>query len=270
LGQNFLTDPNLLGLIVREAALANTDVVLEVGGGRGALTRRLAPEVARVHVIELDGRLRAELKPLAAEAGNVNLLWGDAMRVELATLAPSPTKMVSNLPYSIATPLLLRTIAELPSVGEWLVMVQLEIARRLGAEPGTRAYGSPSAIVQLACAVELVRAVDPAVFTPRPRVRSALVRLRRRGPAPAAAVHELIRAAFAHRRKALARSLELARPGSLDPARAALEELGVPPDSRAEALSPEQLAALARRMVEGDDRPAAVAAGKAVIGDGGR
>jgi len=222
--------------------------VLEVGGGGGALTERLAPAVAYVHVVEMDERLRSELEPLAQEAGNVNLVWGDAIRLDLASLAPPPTAMVSNLPYSIATPLLLRTISELPSLSEWLVMVQLEIAERLRAEPGTRAYGSPSAIVQLACEVELVRKVDPAVFTPRPRVRSALVRMRRRAPAPPAEVHELIRATFAHRRKSLARSLELARPGSLGPARAALTELGLPEDSRAEALSPEQLAALAERV----------------------
>jgi 16S rRNA (adenine1518-N6/adenine1519-N6)-dimethyltransferase len=248
LGQNFLADSNLLDLIVREAGLAESDVVLEVGGGGGALTERLAPKVACVHVIEADERLRGELEPLAREAGNVGLVWGDALKLELGALAPAPTAMVSNLPYSIATPLLLRTISELPSLDRWMVMVQLEIAERLRARPGTKAYGSPSAVAQLAADIELVRKVDPAVFTPRPRVDSALVRMRRRAPAPPPAVRELIRAAFAHRRKSLARSLELARPGSLEPARAALAALGLPEDSRAEALSPEQLAGLAERI----------------------
>jgi 16S rRNA (adenine1518-N6/adenine1519-N6)-dimethyltransferase len=109
-------------------------------------------------------------------------------------------------------------------------------------------------VAQLACEVELVRKVDPAVFTPRPRVESALLRLRRRGPAPSDEVRELIRAAFAHRRKSLARSLELARPGSLGPAREALAELGLVEDARAEALAPEQLAELATRILEGDAR----------------
>jgi 16S rRNA (adenine1518-N6/adenine1519-N6)-dimethyltransferase len=248
LGQNFLADQNLLDAIVREASLDTSDVVLEVGGGGGALTERLAPAVARLHVIELDDRLRDELEPLAKAAGNVDLVWGDAMRVDLGNLAPAPTKMVANLPYSVATPLLLRTISELPSLREWLVMVQREIADRLGADPGGKEYGSASVQVQLACEVTMLRAVDPAVFVPRPRVGSALIRLRRRGPAPSASLSELVRDAFAHRRKSLARSVELARPGALGPVRRALERIGKPADARAEALSPGDFEALHRAL----------------------
>src|SRR5262245_57261190 len=160
------------------------------------------------------------------------------MRVDLAALTPPPTKMVANLPYSVATPLLIRTISLLPSLGDWVVMVQREIADRLRAEPGTRAYGSPSVLVQLACEVTLLRSVDPAVFVPRPRVASALVRLRRTAPAVSELLAALVRGAFAHRRKSLARSLELASPGSLEPARQALEEIGKPAGARAETLSP--------------------------------
>jgi 16S rRNA (adenine1518-N6/adenine1519-N6)-dimethyltransferase len=248
LGQNFLVDSNLLDAIVREARLQPGDVVLEVGGGGGALSERLARQVAHLHVVEYDERLREELEPLAAEHPNVELIWGDAIKLDLAALRPAPTRMVSNLPYSIATPLLLRTIAELPSLGEWLVMVQREIAERLRAEPGGREYGSPSVLAQHACEVSLVRTVDPAVFTPRPRVESALLRLIRRGPAAGPDLSALVRAAFAHRRKSLARSLELAQPGRLKLAREALEEIGLPADARAQALSPAQFAALAERL----------------------
>jgi 16S rRNA (adenine1518-N6/adenine1519-N6)-dimethyltransferase len=251
LGQNFLADSNLLEAIIREASVSADDVVLEVGGGGGALTERLAPQVARVWVIELDERLRGELEPLAEAARNVDLVWGDAMRVDLAALQPPPTKMVANLPYSIATPLLLRTITELPTVAEWVVMLQREIADRLRAEPGTREYGSPSVLVQLACEVEMLRTVDPAVFVPRPRVGSALVRLRRRGDAPPEQLAKLVRDAFAHRRKALARSLELARPGTLEATRGALERIGKPADARAETLTPSEFEKLGRLLEEG-------------------
>lgn len=240
LGQNFLADPNLLDAIVREVDLSPSDVVLEVGGGGGALTERLAPAVRWLHVIELDERLRGELEPLSEELGGIDLVWGDAMRAELGRLAPPPTKMVANLPYSIATPLLVKTIAELPSLEVWVVMVQREIANRLRAKPGTREYGSPSVLVQLACEVTLLRRVDPAVFVPRPRVESALLRLRRKAPGASEDLAALIRLAFQHRRKSLARSLELSRAGSFEPARLALESVGKPADARAETLSPEE------------------------------
>jgi 16S rRNA (adenine1518-N6/adenine1519-N6)-dimethyltransferase len=252
LGQNFLADPNLLETIVREAALESADVVLEVGGGGGALSERLAPAVSCLHLVEIDERLRPELEPLAEEAGNVNLVWGDAMRIDLGALLPPPTKLVANLPYSIATPLLLRTIADLPSLTGWLVLVQREIAERLRAAPGGREYGSPSVLVQLACEVTLLRTVDPAVFTPRPRVESALLRLRRRGPTAPEAVRKLVREGFAHRRKSLARSLELARPGRLEAVRRGLEAIGRPADARAETLTGTDFEALAEALDKRD------------------
>jgi 16S rRNA (adenine1518-N6/adenine1519-N6)-dimethyltransferase len=247
LGQNFLADPNLLDAIVRDAELAPEDVALEVGAGEGVLSERLAAAAAHLHTVEIDRGLAPALERIAA-LPNVELHWGDAMKLDLGELQPPPTAMVANLPYSVATPLILRTIEELPTLGRWTVMVQREIADRLRAAPGSRTYGGPSAIAQLACEVELVRAVDPAVFKPRPRVDSAILRLRRTGPGADAETRELIRAAFAHRRKSLARSLEHARPGSLAPARAALAELRLPEDARAEQLAPEQFAALSVKL----------------------
>lgn len=200
-----------------------------------------------MHAVELDRGLEPFLAPIAARP-NVDLHWGDAMKLDFTTLDPAPTAVVANLPYSVATPVLLRTIEQLPSVKSWTVMVQREIADRLRAAPGSRTYGSPSVLAQLACEVRLVRTVDPAVFKPRPRVESAILGLRRTGPAADPATRDLVRAAFAHRRKSLARSLEHARPGSLAPARAALRKLDLPENARAEALSPRELQALAKAL----------------------
>jgi len=248
LGQNFLADPNLLDAIVRDSGVGPGDVVLEVGAGEGVLTERLAALAARVHTVEIDRGLEEALAPIAA-LPNVSLHWGDAVKLDLAAFEPAPTAMVANLPYSVATPVLLRTIAEIPGLATWTVMVQLEIAERLRAAPGSRVYGAPSAVAQLACEVELVRKVDPAVFRPRPRVDSAILRLRRTGPGADAATRNLVRAAFAHRRKTLARSLEIAGlrgvPQPRSAARAGLAELGLPEDARAERLAPADFAALA-------------------------
>jgi 16S rRNA (adenine1518-N6/adenine1519-N6)-dimethyltransferase len=252
LGQNFLADRNLLQAIVRDAELEPDDVVLEVGGGEGALTGELAPLVGRVHVIELDQRLRPQLEAVAAEHGNVELHFGDAMRLDLGELDPAPTRMVANLPYAIATPLLLRTISELAELQTWALMVQREIADRLRAPPGSRVYGSPSVLVQLACEIRILRSVDRAVFTPRPRVDSALIGLRRHAPGATPEVSAVVREAFAHRRKSLARSLEYARPGVRDAAREALVELGLPADARAEQLSPQQFSSLAAALSGGE------------------
>lgn len=248
LGQNFLADPNLLDAIVRDAELEPGDVALEIGGGEGVLTERIAERVAHVHVVELDAGLADGLEELAERAGNVSVVRGDAMRLDLTALDPAPTTVPSNLPYSVATPVLLRTIAELPAVERWTVMVQREIADRLRAHPSTSAYGSPSVLAQLACEVELIRTVNRAVFRPRPRVDSALVRLRRVGPTPAVGVAQLVRDAFAHRRKPLASSLELAGGPSRREVRAALERLRLEGDVRAERLAPAQFAELADEL----------------------
>jgi 16S rRNA (adenine1518-N6/adenine1519-N6)-dimethyltransferase len=251
LGQNFLVDDNVLDVIGRTAELSPDDVVLEIGGGLGVLSEYLAPRVRHLHVIETDRRLEPALADALAPYDNAKLVIGDVMDVELASLEPGPTKVVANLPYGVAVPAIVRTIEELPQVASWTLMVQREIADRLAAQPGNKTYGVPSVIVRLACEVKLVRPISRNVFQPVPNVDSALLRLRRTGPAPRAEVQSIVRGAFAHRRKALARSLEL-HPGSAAGiragARSALEQMGHPADERAERLAPEEFVDLAERL----------------------
>jgi 16S rRNA (adenine1518-N6/adenine1519-N6)-dimethyltransferase len=249
LGQNFLVDPNILNVIGREAMLAPDDVVLEVGGGEGMLSAYLAPRVAWLHVVELDERLREPLTARAGAFANVSVHWGDAMKLDLGALQPAPAKLVANLPYGVAAGVLLRTIEELRSVRMCVAMVQREVGERLAAPPGGRDYGVTSVLAQLAGEVKVVRAVPRTVFRPVPNVDSVLVRIVRRGPAATQAVRGLVGAAFAHRRKALARSLALAGVGpGREAARAALVALGHPEDVRAERLAPQEFVALAEAL----------------------
>jgi 16S rRNA (adenine1518-N6/adenine1519-N6)-dimethyltransferase len=254
LGQNFLIDRNILDVIERLAELAPDDVVLEVGGGPGVLSVRLAARVRHLHVVEVDERLRERLAGELAPFANVDLHIGDALELDLAALDPAPTKVVANLPYGVAATVILRTITELPGVGQWVVMVQREVGERFAAAPGTAAYGVPSVLAQLACEVKVLRPVSRTVFRPVPNVDSVLLGLRRHGPAADPAVTRLVHGAFAHRRKALAGSLALAPAGGgfgadvRERARAALVELGHPADQRAERLSPEEFRALAPRL----------------------
>ena len=251
LGQNFLIDPNILDVIERLAALSSDDVVLEVGGGPGVLSVRLAPRVRHLHVVEVDSRLRDALTGELAPFANATLHMADAVGLDLSALDPAPTKVVANLPYGVAATVILRTITELPGVGQWVVMVQREVGERFAAAPGTAAYGVPSVMAQLACEVKVLRAVSRNVFRPVPNVDSVLLGLRRHGPAPDADVSALVHAAFAHRRKALAGSLALAPgfgAGVRERARAALTEMGHPPDERAERLAPEEFRELAAHI----------------------
>jgi 16S rRNA (adenine1518-N6/adenine1519-N6)-dimethyltransferase len=247
LGQNFLIDSNILDVIARAAELGAADVVLEVGGGLGVLSEHLAERVAHVHVVELDRGLEPALRDALDAHANTTLHLADAVKLDLAGLDPAPTKVVANLPYGVAASVILRTISDLPGVTTWVAMVQREVGERLAARPSTAAYGVPSVLAQLACEVRVLRPVSRTVFHPVPNVDSALVRLTRRGPAPEPALRALVQQGFAHRRKALARSLSLApgaAPDVRERARAALEAIGRPPDARAEQLAPEEWRAL--------------------------
>jgi 16S rRNA (adenine1518-N6/adenine1519-N6)-dimethyltransferase len=251
LGQNFLVDRNILDVIERLADLESDDVVLEIGGGEGVLSERLAAGVRHVHVVEVDRRLEQGLRGVLGNAQNATLHMTDALELDLAALKPPPNKVVANLPYGIAATVILRTIEELESVQSWVVMVQREVGERLAAAPGSAAYGVTSVLAQLACEVKVLRPVARTVFRPVPNVDSVLVGLRRVGPPADRSVSAIVHGAFAHRRKALARSLALARGAEPDVrgrARTALVEMGHPPDERAERLAPEEFRELSRTL----------------------
>ena len=259
LGQNFLIDDNILGVIDRAAELDAADVVLEVGGGLGVLSEYIAPRVAHLHVVEIDRTLEQPLAEALAPFDNTTLHLTDAVGLDLAELEPPPGKVVANLPYGVAATVLLKSIAELPGARVWVAMVQREVGERLAAGPGSKAYGATSVLAQLACEVRVLRKVARTVFHPEPNVESALVLLRRRAPAPPPELAALVHAGFAHRRKALAGSLALvpgAPEGLRDATRAALAELGQPQDARAERLAAEDWPRLADAI--GRDRLAAL------------
>jgi 16S rRNA (adenine1518-N6/adenine1519-N6)-dimethyltransferase len=241
LGQHFLVDENILGVIGRLAELEPDDVVLEVGPGLGVLTRYLAARVARVHAVELD----TSLEPHLRDAGdNVVLQFGDAVRLDLHAIAPDATKLVANLPYNVATPLLVESLDGLPQIERWCVMVQREVADRIFASPSTKAYGAVSVLVQLVCERTGFHPVSRSVFRPPPNVDSALVAFRRVAlPHDFARIKKVVGAGFAHRRKTLPNSLELVGLASRAEAVDALATIGRDSTTRAEALSPQELVA---------------------------
>jgi 16S rRNA (adenine1518-N6/adenine1519-N6)-dimethyltransferase len=250
LGQHFLVDENILGVIGRLAELGPEDVVLEVGPGLGILTEYLADRVAHVRAVELDRGLEPALRDRLAGRTNVELVFGDAVRIDHAAGVPPPTKLVANLPYNVATPIVVESLDGLPTLELWSVMVQREVADRFFAGPGTKAYGAVSVLVQLLTERIGFHPVSRNVFRPRPNVESALVAFRRRGSVPDGYAHvkEVVEGAFAHRRKTLPNSLELAGIAEREQGVVALAGLGLPADTRAEALVPTQFAELARAL----------------------
>jgi len=237
LGQHFLLDENLVDLSVRRAEVGPDDVALEVGPGPGVLTAALARAAGHVHALELDRRLEPLLADALAGAGNVTVHWTDALRADLGALAPAPTVVVANLPYAIATPFMVESLWRLPAVTRWCVMTQAEVADRWTAAPGGRLYGAPTVLMGTCTVATFRRAVGREVFVPRPRVDSALVAFRRTGPGPAAGLRELVRAAFATRRKTLANALAPAGHGK-EAVRRALAAMGRDAAARPEELAP--------------------------------
>ena len=249
LGQNFVHDANTVRRIVRTAALSTDDVVLEVGPGLGSLTLGLLQAGPRVVAVEIDPVLGAALPATVAarapdSAERLTVLVADALRLE-GLPRPQPTALVANLPYNVAVPVVLHLLELLPTLRAGLVMVQAEVAERLAAAPGTKAYGGPSAKVAWYAAATRAGAVPRAVFWPVPNVDSGLVRLTRHAPpdgAPREDVFDVIDHAFAQRRKML-RSALASWAGSAAAAAAVLREAGVDPTTRGEMLD---VAAFAR------------------------
>jgi 16S rRNA (adenine1518-N6/adenine1519-N6)-dimethyltransferase len=240
LGQHFLVDQNILGVIARLAELDDDDVVLEIGPGLGVLTTYLADRVQQVFTVELDTSLGPQLTETLAGRPNVVLRFGDALQLDLSEAAPGAQKLVANLPYNIATPLIAESLDGLPELRLWCVMVQREVADRFFAEPSTKAYGAVSVLVQLVTERTGFHAVSRTVFRPRPNVDSAIVAFRRKGlPQNFAQVKRIVEASFAHRRKKLVNSLALS---GIDVGTADI------PDVRAEELSPDQFLQLAELL----------------------
>jgi 16S rRNA (adenine1518-N6/adenine1519-N6)-dimethyltransferase len=245
LGQHFLVDENMLGVIGRLADLQPDDTVLEIGPGLGVLTRYLADRVGLVHAVELDSSLEQPLRAAVAGRDNIELTFGDALAMDLSLLAPAPGKLVANLPYSIATPLVVESLEGIPSLERWCVMVQREVADRFFASPRTKAYGAVSVLIQLKTRKVGFHRVSPTVFRPRPKVDSALVAFVRTEGPTLPSVRPVVDAAFAHRRKTLANSVALAGRATRAEVELALAAIGRSPGARAEELEPHEFVALA-------------------------
>lgn len=247
LGQHFLKDPNTARIVA--AGITRADVVLEVGPGRGFLTGFLAEKARLVHAVELDSDVLPTLRLAVEHHPNVVIHESDALTFDYASLRPAPNRLVANLPYNIASPLVLRVLEEVKSVRSLRFMVQLEVARRMAASPGSKDYSAYAVLVQLFAVVKVAHKVSPRVFDPAPRVQSAVVDAKRNEITPAPGEYEgvkaLVLAAFRSRRKRLANNLP--EPVRREAA-VALESLGFSPNARAEELDPESFVTLWRRL----------------------
>ena len=245
LGQHFLKDPNTARVVA--AGVTGEDVVLEIGPGHGFLTTFLAQKARLVHAVELDPDVLPALR--RAVGDNVQIHEGDALRFDYDALEPAPNKLVANLPYNVASPLVLILLEEVCHLDSLRFMVQLEVARRMAAARGTKDYGAYAVLVQLLAEVGIAHRVSPNVFDPPPRVHSAVVDMKRRRPGleptEYRGVKDLVLAVFRSRRKRLINNLPEPARGETPPI---LSSLGYAPDARAEELRPEDFVALYRAV----------------------
>lgn len=250
LGQNFLADPNTARRIARLAGVAAGDRVLEIGPGIGSLTTALLEAEADVTAIELDRHVIPALREVVGDA--VRVVEGDALAVDLAEVLGDPDvgphALVANLPYNVATPIVMRFLEAAPQITTMLVMVQREVGERLAAGPGTKVYGAPSVKVAYFARARVAGLVPPSVFIPAPRVESALVRLDRHAEPPVSVpspdrLFALVRAGFGQRRKMLRGAL---RAELGDATGSVLAAAGIDERRRAETLDLADWAAVAR------------------------
>lgn len=255
LGQNFVVDANTVRRIVSLAEVTSDDVVMEIGPGLGSLTLGLLAAAASVTAVEIDPTLAAQLPLTVAEhqpdrIDALRVITDDAMRVH-SLPDPQPTRLVANLPYNVAVPVLLHMLEQFDSWRAGLIMVQLEVADRLVAKPGSRTYGVPSAKLAWYAETHKAGTVPPSVFWPVPNVDSGLVAIQRREPPKTTASREqvfaVIDAAFAQRRKML-RSALARVVGSSAAASQAIEAAGIDPTVRGEALDITAFAAIAEQL----------------------
>jgi 16S rRNA (adenine1518-N6/adenine1519-N6)-dimethyltransferase len=240
LGQHFLKDPNTARIMA--SGVTEDDVVLEVGPGRGFLTAFLADRASLVHAVELDPEVLPGLREAVGGTDNVLVHEGDALRFDYSSLDPAPNRLAANLPYNIASPLVLMLLEEVETLRTLRFMVQLEVARRMAAERGTKDYAAYAVLAQLLARVSILHRVPPTVFDPPPRVDSAVVEMERRDPlADYRGVKRVVLGAFKNRRKRLVNNLP-------EPVRreapGVLQSLGYGPNARAEELAPEDFVAL--------------------------
>jgi 16S rRNA (adenine1518-N6/adenine1519-N6)-dimethyltransferase len=262
LGQNFLTDANVLHNIVDAAELDKQAGVIEIGPGLGALTEGLASAASKVVAVELDNRLIPILQELFADQANVEIIHADALKFDFASLISekfadcTSVHVVANLPYYVTSPILTMLLeAKLP-INNIVVMIQKEVAERITASPNKKAYGSLSVFAQYFSETSIVTNVPSHVFVPRPQVDSTVIKLKMRPEPPVpiedeAFFFQVVRAAFAKRRKTLLNSLVSSLPFSIE--KSVLEEkirsAGIDPGWRAEMLSIESFARLANVLV---------------------
>jgi 16S rRNA (adenine1518-N6/adenine1519-N6)-dimethyltransferase len=252
LGQNFLIDPNVARAIAADAGLVPGDHVVEIGAGLGSLTVALAATGAEVLAIESDRKVVGALEEVVVDLGNVRVIHADVMKEGWGNeLLGGPWVMCANLPYGIAVPLLLDTLAGLPSVARFVITVQREVGERLAAQPGDEHYGAASVRVAYHASAKILRRVSASVFWPRPKVESVVVGLARLASAPVAVdpdkLWRVVAAGFAERRKTMRSAL---RRLGLDAAGAValMAECGLPANARAEELGLDAFASIAEAL----------------------